>query len=83
MNRITVAGLARQLGCDRHHLGRVLNADQPASADLRAKVAAYLDLPEEQLFRPTEPKMPYPGDLALAKAAQERAARLQAQSWPT
>jgi transcriptional regulator with XRE-family HTH domain len=48
--RITLVELASPARCNRGTLGRVVNGYQEPWPALRERLAAYLDLPEEDLF---------------------------------
>jgi hypothetical protein len=48
--KIGVAEAADAIGANRSHLGRVLAGHYPASRLMRAAVAEYLGLPEDECF---------------------------------
>jgi transcriptional regulator with XRE-family HTH domain len=48
--RITLRKAAAAIGVTEHWLGKVLSGQQTPSHELRAALAEFLDLPEDQLF---------------------------------
>lgn len=54
VRRITNRRVAAVYACSPHYVGRVLNGLQEPSPRFRAFLAAFLDLPEDALFRSDE-----------------------------
>lgn len=52
LRRIRIAAIADATGKSVTYASRVLNGWQAPSAEFRSGVAAFLGLPEEELFRP-------------------------------
>ncbi len=51
MRRITNRRLAQAYRCTDHYVSRVLNGYEEPSAGFRSFLAAFLDVPEADLFR--------------------------------
>lgn len=54
MRRITNRRIAAAYGATEHYVGRVMNGSQPPSSRFREFLAAFLDVPEDELFRPDD-----------------------------
>jgi len=76
--RVSVRGVARELGFSEWHVSRVLNGAVPASPRFRAALCELLSMREEELFyvQPRTRRPRYPGDLLLQQSpSHDRPAR--------
>lgn len=54
MRRITNRRVAAAYRCTEHYTSRVLNGHEEPSPRFRSFLAAFLDVPEDKLFRPAD-----------------------------